>query len=371
MMTDKFKVKYGNKESMKTRVLLCLSMGSCSVSLLDMLMNSLNEQELLHRGRRGFELVCCCIVSNDQVVEYNDRILQIVEKYGPIDIRVVNIDSYVLENDALHTLKITPGFETLSTSFKNTEKASVLDLLSSLPRSTQEDLLDIVKHDLYLRTAKTENCDTLLLAHSMTTLANETIALTVKGRGSMINERLTDGAFDDLQIIHPLRDILKTEIDKYIEFSGLQGIVIKDVDVSHKMTRFKTVNELTANYFDTLDKDYSEVISTVVKIGSKLTNPDPNARKCTICGQGVIKNPQNWLTNITVNDPAPLSSDEELANKQLWLSAQQERSENDLESAQAGHPVDVCYGCMVNLAQLPNGIVFPERDSDILNEYIL
>ena len=64
----------------------------------------------------------------------------------------------------------------------------------------------------------------------MTRLANEIIALTVKGRGSIIHKSIADHTetIDDkeIKVMFPLREILQAEISAYVKLAELNKYVI-------------------------------------------------------------------------------------------------------------------------------------------------
>lgn len=84
---------------------------------------------------------------------------------------------------------------------------------------------------MILRVAAEEGCQTILYGHCMTRLANEIIALTVKGRGSIIHKAITDHVetidSKEIKVMFPLREILYAEIAAYIKLAELQEFVIE------------------------------------------------------------------------------------------------------------------------------------------------
>lgn len=192
---------------------------------------------------------------------------------------------------SIDELILTPTFETYSHSTSSTY--SFNSLLSQIQdKSTKEDLADIIQHELFLRASLQTNSSVILLPFSMTTLAVDVIADTVRGRGTEIPDKLEDGKYTvhntELEIINPLRDVLTSEINVYASISNLTQFVPTS-ETTFKSAKNKTVDELVTEYFESIELDYPEVISTVVKIGSKLSNPIKQASftTCKICSNPI------------------------------------------------------------------------------------
>ncbi|GMF14164.1 unnamed protein product [[Candida] boidinii] len=144
---------------------------------------------------------------------------------------------------------------------------------------------------------------------------------------------------------------------------------------------------MSKEYFQDVEITYPEVISTVVKIGSKLTTPqideesfnatqnDGTFRNCVVCYQPIYVNIKNWLEQITVLDSAPVVTEEEKENLQNYLnlpipnidSIDSNNSHSVMES--------VCYGCLVDLGEKSGQpFTWPIRrptKEEILKEFIL
>lgn len=358
MQDDKYKVKYGQvaEKLGVQRVLLTFSGGISSLVLLDVIASLLQEQNLQHKGKQGFELV---ILSLDEYEinklnkKVQDVLPKLLEQYKPVEItyKVLSLDSYI-DQSMLEKITMSSKFEGFSEEVK-VENMKLLDLLDQCPnKSSAEDLLTIVYDELILQAAYEEKCSTILYGHSMTRIANEIIALTVKGRGSTVYQAIADHSItynnQDFQIIFPLREILYAEIITYVELSDLNQFILESTIAKSKITRNLTIRDLTTNYFSQLDATgYASTASTVVKTGEKLGAPtDPVVSNCQICGVNIHHDPSEWLARITVSDPAPVETEEEKEYVKLHQLAKETTLQSDAS------PLNVCYGCLVTL----NGI---------------
>ncbi|KAG7824162.1 hypothetical protein KL909_002160 [Ogataea angusta] len=344
MQDEKFKVKFGNSRAERPRVLLPLSYGSSSLVLFDMVISHLEEQCQNERAVQGYVLVVLHVGEDTARMELLRRkYSHVLEK---VEVEFVTVDPAVFVRD-LAKVAVTEEYAVRRT--ETSESLSLQELLLQFEsRSSRQDFWQQVVQEVVFRSAVAQSCSVVIFGHSMSRLAEETLALTVKGRGSETAHRLTDGNMDyvggALHVIRPLRDVLALEIKAYVRFCGLQEMVATEASVKHKSAKNKTVNELVREYFETVESEYPEVISTVVKIGTKLDSPQGAAQQCILCHEAIYRDPKTWLEQMS-----------ESANKQ------------------AQSDVPLCYGCLVDVG-VGGGAVWPVRrpsKEEILAEYIL
>jgi len=392
MQDEKYKVKYGKNElnSQTQRVLLTLSCGVSSLVLLDVMASLLKEQYDMHKGKQGFELVVLNI--NEYELRSLDRnvkdaLKQLVERFKPFNFtyKILSLESYVLDQSLLEKIVLNGDFTAFSQSLNKDKKYTLSELLSLCPnKSSLEDLLTIIYDELILRTAYLESCETILYGHSMTRIANEIIALTVKGRGSSIYQTVSDHTVKfrnkDFKIMFPLRDVLFAEIIAYSKLSELDIFTVESTKPVSKITKNMTIRDLTTNYFNQLDATgYASTASTVVKTGDKLGAPkfEEESSICQVCGTEIHQDPKDWLRRITVNKSAPLETDEEKE-----YAEQYKKAFSLIEEGTGGRqntPINICYGCTVTISGIKSesGFIWPiknteiDEEREILNEYIL
>ncbi|CAH2354853.1 cytoplasmic tRNA 2-thiolation protein 2 [[Candida] railenensis] len=402
MQDEKYKVKYGKAKELAalnpTKILLALSMGISSLVLFDVIASLLQEQMEMHKGNTGFELVVLNI-DEYELTSLNNSIQAVIPKlksffsYVDISFKVLNINSYILDETLIKRIRLYPDFHATMTDSDKNVSSGLKDLLLSCPnKSSAEDLLTIVFDELILRTAYVENCSTVVYGHNMTRIANEIIALTVKGRGSSIHEKVLDHVvhYQDksIQIVYPLKDVLRAEVEAYCNLIGLSDLKLESTKPKATINRNMTIRDLTTNYFNQLDATgYASTASSVVKTGEKLGPPknfessgSQSITQCQVCGIDIHQNPQNWLKRITVNESAPLVTEEDEEYLKLYnesKSAMASLGETE-ESEAITNPLGICYGCIVTLSSIKaeDGFLWPIRNSaqekeDILNEYIL
>lgn len=392
MQDEKYKVKYGKngENSPVQKVLLALSCGVSSLVLVDVMTSLLTEQFDMHKGKQGFELVLLNINEYElKALNRNvkDVLDQLVQRFKPINItyKILSLESYVLDQSLLEKIVLNGDFTAYSQSIRHDRDYTLSEVLDLCPnKSSLEDLLTIIYDELILRTAYLESCETILYGHSMTRIANEIIALTVKGRGSSIYQTVSDHSVNfrnkDYKIMFPLRDVLFAEILAYSKLSGLDTFVVESTRPVSKITKNMTIRDLTTNYFNQLDATgYASTASTVVKTGDKLGAPkfEEDSSICQVCGTEIHQDPKEWLRRITVNKAAPLETEEEKDYAEQYKKASSLIEESS--STQRKTPISICYGCTVTISGIKNesGFIWPikypanNEEREILNEYIL
>jgi cytoplasmic tRNA 2-thiolation protein 2 len=391
MQNEKFKVKF-NEKVVKPRVLLDMKNSNESYVLLDILISMLEEQ--LSQGPkalRGFDLIVC-IINDSKTKEYQVELETIKQYYTNEELERlglkfvnINVDSFVTNNTLEHLELNLKNFQTSRILNKQGLKIENYDdLLSQISdKSTREDIINIIHEDIIIQTAKDEDCSIVLKSHSMTKMAIDILSNTIRGRGPEIPIQSSDSYIGTFEIMHPLRDVLNSEIKMYANIKKLNELSpILDITstISDKSTKNKTVDEMVTEYFDTLEVEYPETVSTVVKIGAKLANPKDikheSISKCEICKVPIYHDPKEWLEKITVLDCVGPQNEEEEANLRRYLDSIIDFTEETSETIgqSKDENVNLCYGCMITLGVSEvKDFQWPQRPTreEILAEYIL
>lgn len=385
MQDDKFKVKF-NDNYVRPRILLDMQNDHQSYVLLDILISMLTEQ--LSQGPkaiRGFDLIVFVIV--DKLSQYFVDIEKIREFYGAIELERlgiqfldIDIDTFVT-NNAIENLKLDlQHFQTfLLSDNTNGRVNSYKSLLSQISdKSTKEDICQIIHKDMIIQAAKDSNCSIVIESHSMTSLAVDILSDTIRGRGSEIPHELQDKYIGTFDVIHPLRDVLNSEIKMYARTCSLEDLspILKiESSASDISTKNKSVKNMVTEYFQTLEVEYPEVVSTVVKIGAKLANPSNQVTdRCEICKVPIYHDPKQWLEQITVDGYVKPQTEEEESNLQRYLESLGLKDDEVDNADEHTQQVNLCYGCMVTLGVSDvKHFQWPHRPTreEILAEYII
>ncbi|OWB74834.1 hypothetical protein B5S31_g4661 [[Candida] boidinii] len=422
MNDEKFRAKYGKDpaeiDSRTPKVILSLSIGKSSLVLLDVVFSLLLEQSKMARSHIGFKLTIVIIDDSDLFTIDSSNNSKEEDKLTPIkyieliknfygleffknlniNFKIINSNDFTLSSSNLQKeIKINKDYEAIINN--NTDNNNIMnsnDLINQFNHlSTKEDFSQIIMRELILRTAINLNCNVVLFGHSMTKLAVDVLSLTVRGRGSEINSQLNDGIVKfcdtDIEIIHPLRDVLETEINSYCEQADLNKLLLINNEIEKikikKSSKNKTISEMSKEYFQDVEITYPEVISTVVKIGSKLTIPkideesfnatqiDGSVKNCIVCYQPIYVNIKNWLEQITVLDSAPVITEEDKENLQNYINSSISNINSTDSISVNSIKESVCYGCLVDLGEKSNtSFTWPVRrptKEEILKEFVL
>ncbi|KAK9359752.1 hypothetical protein V1504DRAFT_476723 [Lipomyces starkeyi] len=353
------------------KILLALSLSESSLSLLEMLVSLLHEQRTMHRGNSGFELF---VVHVDQSNVYpypsgmeSASILESIRQtYNDTCTTICTpVDGFFADTKSLLHF-IHNGSDIADYSFLADltldGKITVPDVLSNIrDRTSKLDILQTIREALVFNTAKQLQCTTIVWGDTMSRLAERTLSLTAKGRGSVIPYLLSDGFRNGIYNIYPLREVLRAEAEEYVKMLDISKYVSKPSIKAPNVLRMMTIDDLLANYFADIETGFPSIVSTVVRTAAKLTDKVADARSiCALCGLPCDdKCPERWLQDITVNQSAPS------------FDATSEQDDIGPEKDEP-RPI-ICYGCLV----ATNGASFPwistlrNSKEEVLDEYEL
>ncbi|KAF2718874.1 hypothetical protein K431DRAFT_340354 [Polychaeton citri CBS 116435] len=266
---ESFRVR--NAEVGKEPILLLpLSFGSCSLTLLHILSSRLKNQ-IERTGRPGFKL-------HILHVEPNDLVVRLKSLYPEHEYSV----------KPLHDIASNTAITDLVSSDQSSEILE--DLFTQAPTaSSKADLLDILLRRFVTSQAASLNCEAILWADSTTGLAERTLSETAKGRGSSLAWIGADGASTyGSNTYYPLKDLLRHEIKAYVQYEGrpLTELLVeeppKTLSVSAKNT---TIDDLMQHFFRSVEQEYPSIVANVVKTSSKLEQKylGELASSCELC----------------------------------------------------------------------------------------
>lgn len=411
---DVFKVLYQDKvrtseeadrQNTLSKVLVPLSFGSSSMVLLDILNDTLLEQKLTQRGKTGFQVdVLVCGESEEDLSKFNAVVERLISKRFDVNQEKIKFHSVSVESfykncgDDLNTILMNDhSFRSRSVLLGSEVYGvpKVEELIRQCPdKSSRQDLLTVLKTHLIKKFAYQNKHKLILWGHSMTKLADETISLVVKGRGAQVAPLLSNDETHPLfensfQNLFPLQDVLLSEIDAYCYVKGLEEFLIayvpqdtllvekrRDHDnvPASKTIKNMTLNEIARKYFDDVEADYANVISTVVRTALKLAEPkSTNSNKCSVCHSNVHRDPAAYLQAITVSDSHPIETAEECALYDKWKRTNLDKETVELiEQRDAAYEQGVdsplCYGCLINLSRMKDHkMTWPKFSQNELN----
>ncbi|KAM0722750.1 hypothetical protein Q7P37_002191 [Cladosporium fusiforme] len=268
---ETFRVKNSEPGQEKT-LLLPLSFGPCSTALLYTVSRHLQGQ-IEKTGRTGYNLHILH-VHDDESSSASDTILDQVRQRYP---------QHTYSNTALSS--VTEHAPLLPSSFQdilatNNEQSStpsekLVTLLTALPSATSRaDAAAILLRKLITHHAQAHSCAAILYGDSTTRLSERTLAETAKGRGFSLPWAVSDGDSPfGLPIYYPLRDLLSKEIAAFVDFvePTLGSTFVKnEIGKPAASMKNSTIDDLTRQYFASVEADYPSIVANVVRTTSKL-----------------------------------------------------------------------------------------------------
>ncbi len=276
--------------------LLPVSFGPSSTSLLSILDGHLRGQ-LDRMGRTTYNLLLVHVDLEADVVR-RSKTSALLEK-----LRNRFPNHTYLSADVTQALSLNidwkslglndPADESLPGSDK-TRLNSLLNLISSA--TSKADVASTLLTRLLVDIAKKNNCESILFGDSTTRLAEKTLVETAKGRGFSLPWQVSDGLSPyGVNFLYPLRELLKKEL---LDFSSLTSPPLTDLIIYQApasgvsaSARSTTIDDLIAQYFQSVEEKFPAVVANVVRTSSKLKAPaiSETSACCALCGLPVAE----------------------------------------------------------------------------------
>ena len=280
---EAFRVRNAGIDGERT-LLLPLSLGVCSASLLHMLSQYLRGQ-VQRTGRTGFKLHVLHIEEHLEVdPQWSSLWQQTRARHPEHTFSSVALSDVVDSDPSIQDLfpRVTaPGTSSQST------RERLYAILSSLRSTTSRtDVIQILRLKLMASFAQQHHCEAVLCADSTTRLAERTLAETAKGRGISLPWMVGDVTLPDRpSFYYPMRDLLSKEI---AAFAGLLDPPIQHIEMNRPTTissKNATIDDLMKQYFESVEREYPSIVANVVKTTAKLQTPSPSQieQQCELC----------------------------------------------------------------------------------------
>lgn len=286
---ETYKVRSGSKAV--KRLLLPISFGTCSASLLYILDQQIDAQ-YERMNRAAYELH---VVHIDLYLEPTDRKESsgILDKYKSRFPRHTYATIGLEDTLALDSIDWTSlGMEkppTVNSDKPGTKRLQ--ELIGAMPSATSKaDIISTLLTRLLVDIAKKNECEAVLFGDSTTRLAEKTLTETAKGRGFSLPWQVSDGMSPyGIGFNYPLRDLLKKEVVQFSMLATpiLDALIIGQEPISHisASSKLSTIDDLMAQYFESVEENYPSIVANVVRTSSKLQALTGDATKsCGLCG---------------------------------------------------------------------------------------
>nr|OQO21248.1 hypothetical protein B0A51_10738 [Rachicladosporium sp. CCFEE 5018] len=303
---ETFRTRYSSPNDPPRRLLLALSFGVSSTSLLQILdWHLAGQRERV--GRAGVEVLVVWVRGFDDGgkdgeghAEGEERWRRLRERYPAHEFETLELAS---------VLDLVPGLQTSLPTISDLDSSAPashrLDhLLATLPSaSSRADLKRTLLHRLLLHHASATSCSALLYGSTTTLLAERTLAEVASGKGFALPQLITDTpaapSSSSVQVLHPLRDVLRKEIQIYASLvtPPLTDLLIPEEPVGAKAvvnSRDATIEGLMRGYFEGVEEGFPAVVSNVVRTVGKLqVQPQPSREErvaaCEVCGLDFVR----------------------------------------------------------------------------------
>ena len=271
------------------KLLLPLSFGASSVSLLHILDRQLQAQ-MTRTGRTGFSLHILHIVATENSdVDDMERIRLVKDRFPNHEFSTFSLYD-IFTKDGSKSGK--SGETNHSINLGNGDSSPRLeDFLAALPSaSSRADVLSILRTRLAVNFALTNSCEAILWSDSTTKLAERVLAETAKGRGFSLPWQVEDGESPyGVAFYYPMRDVLKKELLSHVDMvePSLKALVSPDAFQSTQAppsAKNTTIDALMQQYFESVEENYPNIVSNVVRTTGKLQAPhSTNHQVCRLC----------------------------------------------------------------------------------------
>ena len=278
------------------KLLFPLSFGPSSASLLYILDQHLQGQ-YDRMNRAAYELIVVHIdlnleaadrkQSSELLDQYKSRFPR--HTYSSLGLE----DALLLDNIDWTALNMP---EPLQNDSKNTGMDKLQQLVGSMPSATSKtDVITTLLTRLLVDVAKRNGCESILFADSTTRLAEKTLTETAKGRGFSLPWQVSDGMSPyGIGFNYPLRDLLKKELVTFssLTIPPLTDLIILQGPSSHisASSKLTTIDDLMAQYFQSVEENYPSIVANVVRTSSKLQPlSGDETTACGLCGLPVAE----------------------------------------------------------------------------------
>ncbi|KAK2792052.1 cytoplasmic tRNA 2-thiolation protein 2 [Onygenales sp. PD_12] len=279
------------------KLLLPLSFGVSSFTLLHVLDRHLERQAANSLGRRSYNLHVLNVETSAQPDSH--RLEQVREAYPLHTYSQVPLHSIFRYDTAIkEVISEYAGLEFIDDDSKS-DQERLDNFRSSLSSATSRaDIDGILRMRLIVAVAREQECEGILWGDSDSRLASKALAGVAKGRGFSVPWEVCDGMSPwGIQFNFPLRDLFKSELASYASVGLPKSLVDTDSDTPRSMDNMSNKNmsieDVMSHYVATQGEKYPGVMANIVRTIDKLQasplSSSGDGSKCLLCGMPVDK----------------------------------------------------------------------------------
>jgi cytoplasmic tRNA 2-thiolation protein 2 len=165
--------------------------------------------------------------------------------------------------------------------------AKLSQLLNTLKSNTaKDDILRICLVRSVVQFAKKGKFKNILWGDTTTRLAERVLSETSKGRGFSLPWQISDGETPfGVHFMYPFRDVLRTELTEYINLTdpSIKALIDAEKSVVPVNLRNTSIDLLMSRYFESAEEQYPNIVSNVVRTGTKLILGPVGLQRCKLC----------------------------------------------------------------------------------------
>ncbi|XP_058384444.1 cytoplasmic tRNA 2-thiolation protein 2 isoform X1 [Diceros bicornis minor] len=237
--------------------------------------------------------------------------------------------------------------------------------------TAKEELLQTLRTHLILHVARTHGCSKVMTGDSCTRLAIKLMTSLALGRGAFLawDTGFSDERHGDVVVVRPMRDHTLKEVAFYNRLFAVPSVFTPAIDT--KAPEKASIHRLMEAFLLRLQAQFPSTISTVYRTSEKLVKTPrdgcaagPPGPRCLLCmctldvdtvDSATAFGAQTPLHLSQMQPPAPLpmvpscSAGMGRAQGCCWGAGSCER-----EDPRARVVEQLCYGCRVNMKDLPS-----------------
>ncbi|XP_059050430.1 cytoplasmic tRNA 2-thiolation protein 2 [Achroia grisella] len=338
----KFRSILGKNKILSTneKILLCLSGGTASTVLLDMVHCgiSLNSHKKLRIVPHALHVIG---PGNE---EYNLKVANSIIKackHYSIDLHIINIADYVQNhNNLTQNVNVIPERNSVSSDM-------FFQILNSMPSTARNDFILKVKQNLYVKCAKEISCKFIFTAETTSTLAINLLSNLTVGRGSQVHNDVgfCDKRDNEVTILRPMKDISKEELNQYI--------TIKQIGPVHDCDMLdNSLQSVIRTFVTDLQNNFQSTVSSVCKTADKIGIYEDKKieHRCMLC-ESILKKKESKISALEATNYSRLVSSTNSEDKNKF----HDNTQIERTSLSMFPYIDqyLCYGCSRIYSEMP------------------
>lgn len=273
----KFKASLGTTKIVRSgsSVLLNFNAGPESTCLLDMIRFSYELEGSWKRLNFQTTLVYVDehIVTDDGIdpikrLKRIEEVKMLLEQYPNFKCYYSSISGFINNIPLINEITKTQIEDIISSeqTFLKT-----LNLTTSL--TSRQDFIVTSRNDVLKQVATNLGCKYVFLSDITITLAKRLLSNISLGRGSSVANDVAfcDDHIESVKFIRPIRDISVAEIAGYIKFNNIKTLD-NQIEYGSDCGQFASIQNLTSNFVDGLQANFSSTVSTVYRTCGKISS---------------------------------------------------------------------------------------------------